>query len=144
MKFTQQSSMSLMFRVVATLVIPGMVFTTMARAQSPPPEVLAWADTVLYNGQVLTVDDAFTIGEAVAIRDAKFLAVGDNERIRAMAGPGTRLIDLEGKTVVPGFIDTHHHFHNYAQRGLMPRVIFRTRDQWLGEIQGLVEVAEPG
>ena len=72
---------------MAAMVIPGMVFTSVAWAQAPPPEVLAWADTVLYNGQVLTVDDSFTIGEAVAIRDAKFLAVGDNERIQAMAAP---------------------------------------------------------
>ena len=136
MKFTKPFLMFLMLWILA--------FTPVTWAQSPPAEVLAWADMVLYNGQVLTVDDAFTTAEAVAIRDNKFLAVGDNERIRAMAGPETRLIDLDGKTVVPGFIDTHHHFHNYAQRGLMPRVIFRTRDQWLGEIQRLVEAAEPG
>ncbi len=117
MKLTKQS-----------LMLWILAFTPVAWAQSPPLEVLAWADMVLHNGQVLTVDDAFTTAEAIAIRDAKFLAVGDNERIRAMAGPATRLIDLDGKTVVPGFIDTHHHFHNYAQRGLMPRVIFRTRD----------------
>ena len=133
--------------LLAAAVIPGLVgSTTVGRAQqqSPPPEVMAWADIVLYNGKVLTVDDSFTTTEAVAIRDAKFLAVGSNQRIRAMAGPDTRLMDLDGKTVVPGFIDTHHHFHNYAQRGLMPRVLFRTREQWLGEIQKLVEAAEPG
>ncbi len=127
---------------VVTLGFPGIVVR--AQQQSFPPEVLAWADTVLYNGQILTVDDAFTITEAVAIRDEKFLAVGTNERIRAMAGPKTRLIDLKGRTVVPGFIDTHHHFHNYAQRGLMPRILFRTREQWLREIKRLVDVAEPG
>jgi len=127
---------------VATLGFPSIVVR--AQQQSFPPEVLAWADTVLYNGQILTVDDSFTITEGVAIRDEKFLAVGTNQQIRAMAGPKTRLIDLKGKTVVPGFIDTHHHFHNYAQRGLMPRILFRTRQQWLREIKRLVDVAEPG
>ena len=81
-------------------------------AQNPtnlPPEVLAYADLVFYNGQILTVDEQFTITEAVAVRDGKFLAVGDNQRILAMAGPQTRRIDLEGRTVVPGFMDTHLH-----------------------------------
>ena len=58
-----------------------------AQQQSVPPEVLAYADMVLYNGQILTVDDDFTIVEAVAIRDGEFLARGSNQRIRAMAGP---------------------------------------------------------
>ena len=95
----------LLFLCVVATVRPGW-------AQSParlPPEVLAYADMVFYNGQILTVDEQFTITEAVAVRDGKFLAVGDNQRILAMAGPQTRRIDLEGRTVVPGFMDTHLH-----------------------------------
>ena len=83
---------------------------TLGWAQSPanlPAEVIAYADMVFYNGQILTVDEQFTITKAVAVRDGKFLAVGDNQRILAMAGPLTRRIDLEGRTVVPGFMDTH-------------------------------------
>ena len=76
---------------------------------SLPPEVLAYADMVFYHGQILTVDEQFTIAEAVAVRDGKFLAVGDNQRILAMAGPKTRRVDLEDRTVVPGFMDTHLH-----------------------------------
>ncbi len=77
--------------------------------QSLPPEVLAYADIVLYNGKILTVDEQFTIVEAVAIRGDKVLAVGDSQRILAMAGPRTRRVDLQGQSVVPGFIDTHLH-----------------------------------
>ena len=74
-----------------------------------PPEVLTFADMILYNGKVLTADDDFTLTEAVAIRDGKFLALGTSRRITQLAGPQTRRIDLQGKTVVPGFIDTHLH-----------------------------------
>jgi len=62
-------------------------------AQGPanlPAEVIAYADLVFYNGRILTADEEFTIAEAVAIRDGKFLARGGNDRILAMAGPQTR------------------------------------------------------
>ncbi len=66
-------------------------------------------DTVLYNGHVITVDSAAPRAQALAISGDRIAAVGDNARIRALAGRGTRLIDLGGKTVVPGFIDAHSH-----------------------------------
>jgi len=122
----------------------GMASSSAQSPQNLPPEVLAYPEMVLYNGQILTVDDSFTIAEAVAVRGEKFLALGTNQRIRAMAGPETRQIDLRGKTVIPGFIDTHYHFNRHAERGLLPRVIYRTRDQWVREIKRLVDAAEPG
>ena len=78
--------------------------------QDLPPEVLAYADKILYNGKVLTADDQFTIGEAVAIRGEKIMAVGQNDRILRMAGPNTEQVDLQGKTVVPGFVEVHTQF----------------------------------
>lgn len=74
-----------------------------------PEEVMYFADIVLYNGRVLTADrdePDFSVREAVAIRGGKFLAVGDSDRILAMAGPKTRKIDLQGKTVIPGFVNS--------------------------------------
>ena len=65
---------------------------------------------VLLNGKILTMDGQSRITEAVAIRGGKFLAVGDSATIRSMATSRTRTIDLAGKTVVPGLIDTHAHF----------------------------------
>ncbi len=67
-------------------------------------------DKVLLNGKIVTVDDDFSIAEAVAIKDGKFVAVGSNADIRALIGPDTEEIDLEGRTVLPGFIDPHVHF----------------------------------
>src|SRR3990172_8125095 len=77
--------------------------------QDAPPEILAYADMVVYNGKVLTADEKFTTAEAIAIRDGKFLAIGTTDRISKMAGPKTQKIDLHGKTLTPGFIATHAH-----------------------------------
>ena len=74
-----------------------------------PPEVIAYADIVFHNGRILTADEGFRVVQALAVRDGKFLALGENQRILAMAGPETRKVDLNGKTVVPGFIESHMH-----------------------------------
>lgn len=66
-------------------------------------------DTVLFNGKVITVDSEFSIAEAIAITDGRIALVGSDREIRELADPDTTLIDLSGKTVVPGFIDTHPH-----------------------------------
>ncbi len=81
-----------------------------AHAQgAPPAAVLHYPGIVLVNGKVVTVDDRFSIHEAVAIREDKFLAVGTSAEIRTLAGPRTRIVDLKGRTVVPGLIDSHNH-----------------------------------
>jgi predicted amidohydrolase YtcJ len=67
------------------------------------------ADTVLHGGKIVTLDGAGTIAEAVAIRGDSILAVGSNRAILALASDETETIDLEGKTVVPGFADNHYH-----------------------------------
>jgi len=79
------------------------------RSPAPPAALLHYADTILFNGKVITVDKTFSIVEAVAIRDGRILAVGSNADIRALEGPNTKKIDVKGKTVIPGLIDTHQH-----------------------------------
>lgn len=66
-------------------------------------------DLVLLNGKVVTVDPSDTIAEAVAVRDGRIVKVGSTAEIRRLAGRRSRVIDLEGKTVLPGFIDSHEH-----------------------------------
>lgn len=72
-------------------------------------DVGAVLDMVLVNGCIVTVDSGFTIAEAVAIRGDRFLAVGRTDEIAALAGPKTKVVDLRGRTVLPGLIDTHAH-----------------------------------
>ncbi len=77
-----------------------------ACSSGPAPQS---ADLILYNGKILTVDPAFSVAQAVAIRGERFLAAGSNESIRGMAGPQTKQIDLRGRTVIPGLMDGHLH-----------------------------------
>jgi predicted amidohydrolase YtcJ len=71
-----------------------------------PAELMRYPELVLVNGKVLTVDAAFTIAEAVAVRGGRVLAVGTSADIRKLVGPATRVVDLAGRSVVPGFIDS--------------------------------------
>ena len=67
------------------------------------------ADTIIRNGRVLTVNPTDDRAEAVAIRGDRILAVGSNAEMDEFRGAETRVIDAEGKTVLPGFIDAHIH-----------------------------------
>ncbi|MCC7125842.1 MAG: amidohydrolase [Acidobacteria bacterium] len=82
-----------------------------ALAQTPAPAAApgTHADLIVVNARVYTVDTAQPRAEAFAVRDGRFLAVGSSADIRNLAGPRTRVIDAEGMTVTPGFIDTHCH-----------------------------------
>ncbi len=71
-------------------------------------------DVILYNGKVITVDGASHVSEAVAITGQRFHAIGTNAEVRALAGPGTRSIDLRGHAVIPGLIDNHNHQYHVA------------------------------
>jgi predicted amidohydrolase YtcJ len=66
-------------------------------------------DAIYYNAKVVTVDDQFSYAQAVAITGDKFSAVGTNDRVRQLAGPNTRQVDLHGMTVIPGLTDNHLH-----------------------------------
>lgn len=66
------------------------------------------ADVVLWGGRLITMDDARPRATAMAILGGRILAVGGDE-VKSLAGPGTRLVDLKGACVVPGFIDCHNH-----------------------------------
>jgi len=84
--------------LLATTSAPAML-----RAQAPAPDV------ILSNGKIITVDNRFSIAQAVAVRGDRIVAVGSNQDVTRLAGPNTRRIDLQGKAVVPGMIDNHAH-----------------------------------
>ncbi|MGE3469440.1 MAG: amidohydrolase [Vicinamibacterales bacterium] len=87
------------------MAVAGVAALTAGQASSrqPPP------DLVLYNAKVVTVDRAFSIAEAIAIRGERVAAVGTAAELRALAGPATRVVDLGGRTVIPGLMDNHLH-----------------------------------
>jgi predicted amidohydrolase YtcJ len=86
---------------VALLILCALVLSSPAWSQS--------ADTILVNGKILTVDSQFSIRKAIAIRDGRIMTVGSTGDVRKLATPQTRVIDLQGRTVIPGLIDSHMH-----------------------------------
>jgi hypothetical protein len=104
------------------------------------------ADTILVNGKILSVDQEFSTQEAIAIRAGKILAAGKTADIRKLAGSGSRVIDLQGRTVIPGLIDSHLH-------GIRAGLSFSTEVNWtgasslddaLGRIRQAARVMRPG
>jgi predicted amidohydrolase YtcJ len=90
---------------------------------SPANAAKEIADIVLYNGKVLTVDKKFTIAQAVAIKKDRIIAVGTNKQILALAKKGkTEQVDLNGKTVVPGLIESHAHLQEAAESDYLEKL----------------------
>lgn len=72
-------------------------------------EIPSGADTIYHNGTILTINDKQPKVEAVAIKDGKILAVGSKEEVLKSKNASTKLIDIAGKTMLPGFVDAHGH-----------------------------------
>ncbi len=72
------------------------------------------ADLILYNGDIRTQNPADPKAKAVAISEGRILALGDNRKVKALAGAGTDLVDLQGRLCLPGFIDSHFHYYDWA------------------------------
>jgi predicted amidohydrolase YtcJ len=92
-----------MKRAVLTVIsILPALFVWGCRTEPAPSQIF-------YNGKIITVDPQFRIVKAMAVRGGTIDAVGSDEAIQALAGSGTERIDLDGKTVLPGLIDSHSH-----------------------------------
>jgi predicted amidohydrolase YtcJ len=99
------------------VTVSGGLFAPAALAQPP--------DMVLLDGKIATVDAQSSVREALAIRDGKILALGTTAEMRRLAGPATRIVELGGRTVIPGLIDSHLH----AVRAALS---FSTEVNWIG------------
>jgi predicted amidohydrolase YtcJ len=98
-------------------VVAAVLAAAPVAAQAP--------DTILVNGKILTVDQQFSTREALAIRDGRIVALDTSANIRKLAGRQTRVIDAQGRTVIPGLIDSHLHAIRAAQT-------FATEVNWIG------------
>lgn len=128
------------FKLLVGPLIAACAFAMPASAQPPPP------DLVLTNGKIITVDEQFSIAEAVAIRGTRIAAVGTSEQITALAGAGTRSIDLGGRAVIPGLIDNHMHLLRAGptwRREVRLDGVDR-RDRALDLLRARAEAIEPG
>ena len=88
--------------IMALLLGILLLAATPVKAQGP-------ADSIYYNGKIITVWDTHPIVEAFAIRGNRFVFAGSNAEALKLAGPSTRKVDLRGRSVVPGMIESHVH-----------------------------------
>jgi hypothetical protein len=91
----------------ALLLAPTLPLPAQAPAARRAPAVPA--DLVVRDARIYTVDDARPVAEAMAIRDGRIVFVGSDRGADALAGPRTRVLDLDGRTVIPGMVDAHAH-----------------------------------
>jgi predicted amidohydrolase YtcJ len=125
----QEAAMRVVCIAVVALISIG--------ALDAPPVIVGGqdkpADVILVSGRVVTMDPGRPKAEAIAVRDGRILFVGATAQVSSLKGPGTRVIDLGGMTVVPGLVDGHLHFAGLAGDG-------RALD--LGEAKSEAEAAE--
>lgn len=103
-KFLKQAAVA----VPAAALISGALPAT-ASADTVGPQPGFAPDLVLVNGEVLTMDEALPRTQALAVSGGRIVAVGSNAEIQALIGPRTKVVDVEGRTVIPGLTDGHNH-----------------------------------
>jgi predicted amidohydrolase YtcJ len=96
------------------------------------------ADLILHNGVIWTVDAQKPTAQAVAIKDGKFVAVGDDNSVLSHRGANTRVIDLKGQFVVPGFNDNHVHFASAAQFLEFNIMRVTTQEEFVARVKDVV------
>ncbi len=90
--------------IASVIIAPGILFFLLVEARAE-----LTADLVYYNGKIVTANANFEIVQAVAVKDGRIISVGTNESVKELAGTNTQLVDLKGKTVLPGFYNSHVH-----------------------------------
>ena len=123
--------------------ILGITFVLLASVRVLAADL---ADTILVNGKIVTVDNFFSIAQAVAIKGQRIVGVGKNDEIRKLTGDNTKVIDLGGKTVIPGLIDNHAHFIRVAEKWHYEMRLdgITSRTQVVRMIAERARVARPG
>jgi predicted amidohydrolase YtcJ len=111
----------------------GLAEAAHAQSTAPARAGRGPADLVLKNGKIITVDSASTIARAIAIAGDRIVAVGPDDAITAHTGPTTRVVDLNGKAVIPGLTDGHAHMDREALRDVFPT---------LGRVRSIRDIQE--
>ncbi|MCM3902459.1 MAG: amidohydrolase [Pyrinomonadaceae bacterium] len=124
-----------------TIFLTCVTFLTLVpfnsqQAQSPSDR--KFADLILHNGVVWTVDSKNSLAQAVAIRDGKFIVVGSNEAALKQRGPKTQIIDLQGNFVTSGFNDNHVHLASAAQFLEFNIMAVSTQEEFVARVKEVI------
>jgi predicted amidohydrolase YtcJ len=114
-RFTRRDFLAASAAAATTLALGGPALSDDAQSGARGAEA---ADTILRNGRIATQDARRSFAQALAIRDGRFASVGDEKSVMALRGPDTRIVDLGGRTVIPGLNDSHIHL---IRDGLLAR-----------------------
>lgn len=107
---------------LAMLLLLAPAATAVAQQAAIPEQLVKWPDTIYVNGVIASFnntkinDDPGTLYEALAVRDGLIIALGSNADIQRLKGKNTRVIDLEGKMMLPGFVHSHNHIFGPAEQ----------------------------
>ena len=127
-----------MSRLFSLLLAPAVAVAQQAPRQTP-------ADLIVTNARIYTVDESHPLAEAMAVRAGKVEFVGSARAVEALQGPSTRVIDLGGKTVIPGMVDAHGHVDNL---GLALRIVDLTGtssyDEVIARVVAKAKTTPPG
>jgi predicted amidohydrolase YtcJ len=112
---------------------------------TPFQSQVASADLVFKNGNVYTANDKAPQAQAIAIKGDRIVFVGANADVQRFVGPNTRVVDLQGKTVLPGFTDSHQHLSGVGQREMTLNLEGTTSlEDFLAKVKARVDQARPG
>jgi predicted amidohydrolase YtcJ len=101
-------------------------------------------DTILQSGNIRTLDDTNPKANSLAIERDRIIAVGTDDEILSMAGPGTEIVDLNGRTVLPGLIDAHFHLETYARKSKQVDCEVQSMRDCLEHVRAQIEGTPPG
>lgn len=127
-------------RIVHSLILA--LFFMLIQGKAPKPEP---AQLVLKNGIIYTANDELPRFEAVAVRYGKIVFLGTTKDVKPYEGKGTKVVDLKGRTVVPGLSDAHYHLSGVGQREMTLNLEGTTSlDDFLSKVKARVDKAKPG
>ncbi len=130
--------MKLLLIAAASLLLLTVFMPAPHRAQSA-------ADIVFKNGNVYTANDKAPRAQAVAVKADRIVFVGSNAAAQKFVGPNTRVVDLKGSTVLPGFTDSHQHLSGVGQREMTLNLEGTSSlDDFLAKVKARVDQAKPG
>jgi len=129
--------------LVSAFLLTLILLSVAAAPQQQPP--VQPADLVLTNGKVITVEDSLPEAQAVAVRGARIIALGRTVDVQPFVGPATQVVDLQGKLVIPGFIEGHGHFTGVGEAQLSLKLMPATSwDQIVTMVAEAAKRAKPG
>jgi predicted amidohydrolase YtcJ len=129
---------------IATIVLSGLPIVS-ARAPIRNEQAATPADLVLTNGRVVTVDEATPEAQAIAVTGDRITALGSSADIKRYVGPGTKVIDVKGQFVMPGFTEGHGHFTGVGESQLQLNLMkVQTWDEIVAMVEQAAKTAKPG